>query len=63
MESIVNRDQQTWLETLKPETRELVEAEIALYGDEDLWEFEEVDDDDWESSPWTGEVSGLVAAD
>ncbi len=38
-----------WLESLDPDVRVEVEAEIAFYKNEDLWEFEEVDDndDDW----------------
>lgn len=63
MKNQVNQEQQAWLETLKPEARKAVEAEIEFYDDEDLWESEEVDEDDWESSPWTGVSSGVIAAD
>lgn len=63
MENLADDEQQAWLESLKPDVRRLVEAEIALYDDEDIWEFEEVEDGDWESSPWTGAESEMVAAD
>ena len=36
---------QTWLAVLDPEVRLLAEAEIAFYDNEDLWEWEVVDDD------------------
>lgn len=35
-----------WLESLEPHVRAEVEAEIAYYKNGDLWEFEEVDDED-----------------
>jgi hypothetical protein len=64
MKNPADHEQRAWLESLKPDVRRLVEDEIALYDDEDLWEFEEVEDDDWESSPWrTGARSEVVAAD
>ncbi len=62
VEKQVNQEQQAWLEKLKPEVRKVVEAEIAFYDDEELWDFEDVDDDDWESAPWAGAGSGVVAA-
>ena len=40
-----------WLESLEPHVRAEVEAEIAYYKNGDLWEFEEVDDDDDDWAP------------
>ena len=37
---------QEWLESLDSDVRAEVEAEIAFYKNEDLWEFEAVDDND-----------------
>lgn len=42
---------QEWLEALEPRVRAEVEAEIAYYKSDGVWDFEEVDvDDDWEPS-------------
>ena len=43
---------QEWLESLEPSVRAEVEAEIAYYKPDGVWEFEEVDDedDDWAPS-------------
>ncbi len=40
---------QEWLESLEPRVRAEVEAEIAYYKPNGVWQFEEVDDDegDW----------------
>lgn len=46
--------QRVWLATLDPAVRLRAEAEIAFYDNEDLWEFEEVIDDDWEPDPEGG---------
>lgn len=52
--------QRAWLATLDPAVRLQAEAEIAFYDNEDLWEFEEVIDDDWEPDPEPG-IGSLVA--
>ena len=52
--------QRAWLATLDPAVRLRAEAEIAFYDNEDLWEFEEVIDDDWEPDPESG--IGLLVA-
>ena len=54
--------QRAWLETLDPEVRLEAEAEIAFYDNEDLWEFEEVVDDDWKPDP-EGGLNLLVGFD
>lgn len=46
--------QRAWLATLDPAVRLQAEAEIAFYDNEDLWEFEEVIDEDWEPNPDSG---------
>ncbi len=40
-----------WLATLDPDVRLYAEAEVAFYNNEDLWDWEQVEDDDWESDP------------
>lgn len=50
---------QEWLEALEPRVRAEVEAEIAYYKPDGVWEFEEVDiDEDW--VPPAGSGMGLT---
>ena len=53
-----------WLESLDPGVRAEVEAEIAFYKNEDLWEFEEVEDsdEDW-PLPAEGDTAALAESD
>ena len=51
MSADIGSRHQEWLESLDPRVRAEVEAEIASYKPEGLWEFEELEpEDDWEPS-------------
>ena len=53
-ESATSRHQE-WLEALDPRVRAEVEAEIAYYKPDGLWEFEELEpEDDWQPSSRVG---------
>lgn len=55
---VPDNSHEAWLATLDPEVRLHAEAEIAFYNNEDLWEWETVEDDAWEPDPEGG--MGLI---
>ena len=55
---VADSSHESWLATLKPDVRLQVEAEIAFYNNEDLWNLEYVEDDEWEPDPKGG--MGLI---
>ena len=50
---------ESWLATLKPDVRLHVEAEIAFYDNEDLWDWKYVEDDDDDGEWAPGPIGGM----